>query len=110
MVLAFLHFSVCVSSNHGKLDSKVTIAGGTEGCTLEDVEAVDQDERASQVLPSLGDGVPHLVQTHVELLDDIAIAVPNVRCPRQQEVIGWFPHGLMGCRARFSGNIHFGGE
>lgn len=74
---------------------KITVADGTEGSTSECVQAVDQDECASQVLPPLGDGVPHPVQAHMELLDYIPVTVANMGGPGQEEVIGWFPHALV---------------
>lgn len=46
------------------------------------------------MLPPFGDGVPHLVQAEVELLDHVTVAVPNMGGPRQEKVIGWLPHGL----------------
>lgn len=75
---------------------EIPTADGTEGGTAEGVQAVDQDECASQVLPPLGDGVPHPVQAHVELLDHITVAVTNVGGPGQEEVIGRLPHALEG--------------
>lgn len=48
------------------------------------------------MLPPLGDGVPHLVQAEVQLLDHVTVAVPDVGRPRQEEVVGWLPHGLNG--------------
>lgn len=73
---------------------KITVADRTESSTAQGVQAVDQDECASQVLPPLGDGVPHPVQAHVELLDYVTVAVTNVGGPGQEEVISWFPHAL----------------
>lgn len=46
------------------------------------------------MLPPFGDGVPHLVQAHMKLLDDVPVAVANVGGPGQEEVVGWFPHAL----------------
>lgn len=77
-------------------DSKISVSGGAEGGAAEGVEAVNEDERAGQVLPPLGDGVPHLVQAQVELLDHVPVAVPDVGRPRQQEVVRRLPHGLKG--------------
>lgn len=76
--------------------SKISISCRTEGRTAKGIEAVDKYKCARQVLPPLGDGVPHLVQAKVELLDHISVAIPNMGSPRQQEVIGWFPHRLKG--------------
>ena len=67
---------------------------GAEGGASECVQAVDQDEGASQVLPTPGDGVLHLVQAQVELLDHIPIAVPYLGSPCYQKVICRLPHGL----------------
>lgn len=78
----------------GSSDGVVFLSGGAEGRAPQGVQAVDQDERASQVLPAFGDGVLHLVQAHVQLLDHIPVAVPNLGSPRHQEVVGWLPHGL----------------
>lgn len=78
--------------SHGK----VSVPRGAEGGTAEGVEAVDEDERAGQVLPPLGDGVPHLVQAQVELLDHVSVAVPHVGGPGQEEVVRRLPHALKG--------------
>ncbi len=43
------------------LDGVVVLSGGAEGGAPQGVQAVDQDERAGQVLPAFGDGVLHLV-------------------------------------------------
>lgn len=74
--------------------SEISVPDGAEGGASEAVQAVDQDERARQVLPPFGDGVPHPVQAHVKLLDHIPVAVANVGGPGQEEVVGWFPHAL----------------
>lgn len=74
--------------------SEVSVPDGAEGGASEAVQAVDQDQRARQVLPPFGDGVPHPVKAHVKLLDDVAVAVANVGGPGQEEVVGWFPHAL----------------
>lgn len=74
------------------LDGTVVLRGGAEGGAPEHIQAVDEDERARQVFPALGDGALHLVQAHVQLLDHVPVAVPNLGRPGQQEVIGWLPH------------------
>lgn len=76
--------------------SEVPVSHGAEGGAAEGIQAVDEDQRAGQVLPPLGDGVPHPVQAEVELLDHVPVAVPDVGSPRQEEVVGWFPHALKG--------------
>lgn len=76
--------------------SEISVSDGTEGGTAEGIQAVDKDQRAGQVLPPLGDGVPHLVQAEVELLDHVSVAVPDVGGPRQEEVVGRLPHALKG--------------
>lgn len=85
-----------LTQNHGaqSLDGVVFLSSGAEGRAPQGVQAVDQDQCASQVLPAFGDGVLHLVQAHVQLLDHIPVAVANLGSPRHQEVIGWLPHGL----------------
>lgn len=74
--------------------SEISVPDGTEGGASEAIQAVDQDQRARQVLPPFGDGVPHPVKAHVKLLDHVAVAVANVGGPGQQEVVGGFPHAL----------------
>lgn len=76
------------------LDGVVVLSGGAEGRAPQGIQAVDQDERASQVLPAFGDGVLHLVQAYVQLLDHIPVAVTDLGSPCDQEVVGWLPHGL----------------
>lgn len=75
-------------------DGVVVLSRGAESRAPQDIQAVDQDERASQVLPAFGDGVLHLVQAHVKLLDHIPVAIANLSCPRDQEVVCRLPHGL----------------
>lgn len=75
-------------------DGVVVLSGGAEGGAPQGVQAVDQDECASQVFPAFGDGVLHLVQAHVQLLDHIPVAVTDLSGPRDQEVIRRLPHGL----------------
>lgn len=78
------------------LYGKIILRGGAEGGASEHVQAVDEDEGAGQVLPSLGDGVLHTVQAQVQLLNHIAVAVPDLGRPCQQEVVRWLPHCLSG--------------
>lgn len=89
--------------SHGE----ISVSSGAEGGAAEAVQAVDQDQRARQVLPPFGDGVPHPVQAHVELLDDVAVAVSNVGGPGEEEVIRWLPHALRTeqSRERSSGEV-----
>lgn len=68
--------------------------GGAEGGAPQHVEAVDEDECACEMFPALGDGVLHAVQTQLELLDHVAVAVADLSRPRQQEVVRRLPHGL----------------
>ena len=75
-------------------DGVVLLGGGAEGGAPQGVQAVDQDECARQVLPAFGDGVLHLVQAHVQLLDHVPVAVPDLSRPRDQEVVRRLPHGL----------------
>lgn len=65
-------------SNH-----KVVLVGRTEGSRSQDVQGVHEDEGACEVLPALGDGVLHLVQAGVQLLDDVPVAVPDLVAPGQ---------------------------
>lgn len=81
-------------------DGVVILSRGAEGGAPQDIQAVDQDERAGQVLPAFGDGVLHLVQAHVKLLDHIPVAIANLSCPRDQEVVCRLPHGLQTRRER----------
>lgn len=67
---------------------------GAEGGCPQHVQGVDEDQGAREVLPALGDGVLHLVQPRVQLLDDIPVAVPHLAAPGEQEVVCWLPHGL----------------
>lgn len=76
------------------LDGKILVVLGAEGSCPQHVQGVDEDQGACQVLPALGDGVLHLVQPRVQLLDDIPVAVPHLAAPGQQEVVCWLPHGL----------------
>lgn len=64
------------------LDGEVILSGGAEGGAPEDVQAVDEDERARQVFPALGDGALHLVQAHVKLLDHVPVTVSDLGRPR----------------------------
>lgn len=73
---------------------EISVPNGTEGGTAEGIQAVDQDERPSQVLPPLGDGVPHPVQAQVKLLDHVSVAVTDMGRPGQEEVVGRLPHAL----------------
>lgn len=75
-------------------DGEIPVTDRGEGGASEAVQAVDQDQRARQVLPAFGDGVPHPVQAGVELLDHVPVAVADVGGPGQQEVVGWLPHAL----------------
>lgn len=75
-------------------DGVVVLSRGAEGRAPQGIQAVDQDERAGQVLPALGDGVLHLVQAYVQLLDHVPVAVADLSRPRDQEVVGRLPHGL----------------
>lgn len=77
-----------------ELNGEVILRGGTKGRASKQVEAIDEDKGAGEVFPAFGDGILHPVQAHVQFVDDIAVTVPNLSGPRQQEVIGWFPHGL----------------
>lgn len=45
-----------------KSHSKISVSRRTESCTAEGVEAVDKYKCPGEVFPSLGDGVPHLIQ------------------------------------------------
>lgn len=50
------------SSHDGEsLDGTVILSGRVKGGAPQGIQAVDQDERAGQVLPTFGDGVLHLV-------------------------------------------------
>jgi len=75
-------------------DGVVVLRGGAEGGAPQGLQAVDEEERAGQVLPALGDGVLHLVDAHVQLLDHVSVAVADLSGPRDQEVIRRLPHGL----------------
>lgn len=68
--------------------------GGAEGRAPQHVEAVDEDESSCEMFPALGDGILHAVQTQLELLDHVTVAVADLCSPRQQEVVCWLPHGL----------------
>lgn len=77
-----------------ELNGEVILRGRTKGRASKQVEAIDKDKGAGEVFPAFGDGILHPVQAHVQFVDDIAVTVPNLSSPRQQEVVGWFPHGL----------------
>lgn len=77
----------------GVLDNTVVLSR-TEGRAPQGVQAVDQDQGASQVLPPLGYRVLHLVQTQMKLLDHVSVTVPDLSRPRHQEVVRRLPHGL----------------
>lgn len=49
------------ASHEGESLDSVVILSRAEGGAPQGVQAVDQDERAGQVLPAFGDGVFHLV-------------------------------------------------
>lgn len=76
------------------LDGKILVVLGAEGSCPQHVQGVDEDQGAREVLPALGDGVLHLVQPRVQLLDDVPVAVPHLAAPGEQEVVRWLPHGL----------------
>lgn len=80
----------------GTSDHEVVLVRGAEGSCSQNVQTVHQDQGPREVFPALGDGVLHPVQARVQLLDDIAVAVPDLVAPGQQEVIRGFPHGLDG--------------
>lgn len=63
-------------SNH-----EVVVVGRTEGSCSQNVQGVHQDQSPREVFPTLGDGVFHLVQAYVQLLDDIPVAVPDLVAP-----------------------------
>ena len=75
-------------------DGVVFLVLRAEGRAPQGVQAVDQDEGPCQVSPALGDGVLHLVQAQVQLLQDVPVAVPDLSRPRHQEVVRRLPHGL----------------
>lgn len=54
---------------------------GTESGRSQDVQGVDHDQGPCEVFPALGDGVFHLIQASVQLLDDIPVAVPDLVAP-----------------------------
>lgn len=76
------------------LDGEVVLRGRTKGRAPEHVQAVDEDEGTSEVLPAFGKGVLHAVQAQVQLLDHVTVTVPDLSRPRQQEVVRRLPHGL----------------
>lgn len=77
-----------------ELNGDVILKGGAKGGASKQVEAIDKDKRAGEVFPAFGDWILHPVQAHVQFVDDVAVTVTDLSCPRQQEVVGWFPHGL----------------
>lgn len=91
-----------MSGDTGGSDGVVVLSGRAEGRAPQDVQAVDQDQRAGQVLPAFGDGVFHFVQPHVQLLDHIPVAVAYLGGPCDQEIICRLPHGLQAERRRFT--------
>lgn len=77
-----------------ELNGDVIMRGGAKGRASKQVEAIDKDKRAGEVFPAFGDWILHPVQAHVQFVDDVAVTVTDLSGPRQQEVVGWFPHGL----------------
>lgn len=76
------------------LNGILSLSSRAEGGEAQDVQAIDQDQCASQMFPAFGDRILHLVQACVQLLYHISVAVTNLRSPCDQEVIRWLPHGL----------------
>lgn len=77
-----------------ELDGKILVVLWAEGSCPQHVQGVDEDEGASEMLPAFGDGVLHLVQPSVQLLDHITVAVAHLAAPGEKEVVRWLPHGL----------------
>lgn len=78
----------------GGSDGTVILGGRAKGRTSQRIETVHQDQCSCQVLPAFGDGVLHSVKAKVQLLDHVTVTVTNLRCPCNQEVVCWLPHGL----------------
>lgn len=76
------------------LDGKILVVLWAECSCPEQVQGVDEDEGAGEMLPTLGDGVLHLVQPCVQLLNHIPVAVAHLAAPGEEEVIRRLPHGL----------------
>lgn len=78
------------------LDGKILVVLWAEGSCPEDVQGVDEDQGAGEMLPALGDGVLHLVQPRVQLLNHVTVAVAHLAAPGEEEVVRGLPHGLRG--------------
>lgn len=77
-----------------ELDGKILMVLRAEGSCPQYVQGVDEDQGARKMLPAFGDGVLHLVQPCVQLLDHITVAVTHLAAPSEKEIICWLPHGL----------------
>lgn len=85
-----------LNSEEAELNSEIILRGGAKGGASKQVEAIDKDKGAGEMFPAFGDWILHPVQAHVQFVDDVAVTVADLSGPRQQEVVGWFPHGLKG--------------
>jgi len=77
-----------------ELDGKILVVLWAEGSCPQHVQGVDEDQGAGEMFPALGDGVLHLVQPSVQLLDHVTVAVAHLAAPGEKEIVCWLPHGL----------------